>query len=843
MDEAKLWAQLQEITARLERLEAANGLTPPSASTFAPPSQSNPQSFAPPAAAPDVSNSPVSNSLVAAVPVAPSPQTAAPSFQPAAPQAAAPSFQPAASQAAASSLPSDAPAPAFQQPMPAPQAAVPSPQPAAPAPSFQPATAQAAAPASPKATGSLESFIGRYVLAGLATLLLIIGAVTFTVLVWDSIADWIKLTVVGALALVFSVIGATVAKLKPRLNVVAAALSGTGAALGFVTILSSALYFHVLKPDALLPVTIVWTLILLGLTFLTHDSFTVVITSIGVAVTFVFGIYWMGTNPTLTSLISLLILVVIFNVALFVVFYFAFETPRWSVPLCCSFGVSLVGMSVTFSWASEFFVVNRILTLLALITAVTAFLLAATKKGRIGAIVATTIVGLWGGAIFLIPTLQGLTFQAVHAALFLIVIAGALTVTVLLGNKPERFGITDHTFPLMGLSLAFAPWFAALMTCFSSPGLSGIQAHADSRLIATSLVIGSILILVGLSIASRGANAQLGLLVALVLNALLATSYTVLHLLVGVVLLLGALALLVMAQLRTRTERNLPQPYLGLPTTTRFLNNQSSTFEAFKVAFLFAGTIAVWNIAKGILEYVHLDAPGIFTYQAQVNAIKIAAVTLFLVALTLSRFSFCLAGILPSTYTGINATTLSPEQWEQQLRPFYAVNRQRRLPRTSFYILWAESLFLLLLTAATTTPNFTIAADISLLLQTLLAGLLTWRLFPIPPKSPRLLLSPLAAWLLCQIWFYQLTGLGLDSVASSVISLVIGAIAIFAGFWLANRPVRIFGLVIVLLSVLKIVTLDVSNEGSLLRVIMLVVGGVLCLLISLAYTWWEKRLR
>ena len=61
------------------------------------------------------------------------------------------------------------------------------------------------------------------------------------------------------------------------------------------------------------------------------------------------------------------------------------------------------------------------------------------------------------------------------------------------------------------------------------------------------------------------------------------------------------------------------------------------------------------------------------------------------------------------------------------------------------------------------------------------------------------------------------------------------------GFKKELKPVRIYGLMLIMMSVFKMVVIDVWNQQSIIRVITLIIGGIICFGISAAYTKIEKK--
>lgn len=77
----------------------------------------------------------------------------------------------------------------------------------------------------------------------------------------------------------------------------------------------------------------------------------------------------------------------------------------------------------------------------------------------------------------------------------------------------------------------------------------------------------------------------------------------------------------------------------------------------------------------------------------------------------------------------------------------------------------------------------------------------------------------------------------------SIVFMILASICIVFGFWKELKALRIYGLTLVLSSVAKIMILDVWNHNSVIRVIALIVGALICFGISAVYTKIEMKQR
>ena len=81
-----------------------------------------------------------------------------------------------------------------------------------------------------------------------------------------------------------------------------------------------------------------------------------------------------------------------------------------------------------------------------------------------------------------------------------------------------------------------------------------------------------------------------------------------------------------------------------------------------------------------------------------------------------------------------------------------------------------------------------------------------------------------------------------SSFVFSLILMLTALICIIAGFICRAKALRLYGLVLTLLCVLKLVTVDVAGLESYLRVITLIIGGIICFIASAIYSYSVKKI-
>jgi uncharacterized membrane protein len=88
-----------------------------------------------------------------------------------------------------------------------------------------------------------------------------------------------------------------------------------------------------------------------------------------------------------------------------------------------------------------------------------------------------------------------------------------------------------------------------------------------------------------------------------------------------------------------------------------------------------------------------------------------------------------------------------------------------------------------------------------------------------------------------------LTTLQRASVLLSVALLVLSILWILAGFWLSAKAVRIYGLVITNISIVKLILIDITYNSTLEKAAGFFICGVLCFVISFIYSMIDRNVK
>ena len=112
---------------------------------------------------------------------------------------------------------------------------------------------------------------------------------------------------------------------------------------------------------------------------------------------------------------------------------------------------------------------------------------------------------------------------------------------------------------------------------------------------------------------------------------------------------------------------------------------------------------------------------------------------------------------------------------------------------------------------------------------------LVGRLFQFIDRYPRRFFALLGAVLLAVLCYYELP-IGWVTIALAIEGLIL----IFCGIAVQERSFRIYGLVLLLLALLKLVTIDVIGVEPIYRILSYISLGLILLTASLIYTRYRS---
>ncbi|WP_124065086.1 DUF2339 domain-containing protein [Clostridium sp. E02] len=146
-----------------------------------------------------------------------------------------------------------------------------------------------------------ETLVGKYIIGGMASLLIFIGAISFIGLVWNRMTPGFKLSILTAIGLILTGVGFKTIRI--RKNAISSIILGTGAGLLFISILSANLAFHIIGSQLSLLLAGLWAVFFILTSRYTKQFFTVMIAYIGSYIALVLGLTLMQGNLDLLVMI------------------------------------------------------------------------------------------------------------------------------------------------------------------------------------------------------------------------------------------------------------------------------------------------------------------------------------------------------------------------------------------------------------------------------------------------------------------------------------------------------------------------------------------------------------
>lgn len=130
-----------------------------------------------------------------------------------------------------------------------------------------------------------EKQLGRYLLSLAASLLILMAAASLVALLWNAVPHYVKILIIGVVAAALTGVG-TWLSLRPGSNKVAAAtVMGTGGGLGFVAIIGGVLFGGTIPPEAAILLLTAWSIVLILLAGKARTFFAALIVGAGGIVT------------------------------------------------------------------------------------------------------------------------------------------------------------------------------------------------------------------------------------------------------------------------------------------------------------------------------------------------------------------------------------------------------------------------------------------------------------------------------------------------------------------------------------------------------------------------------
>ncbi len=152
-----------------------------------------------------------------------------------------------------------------------------------------------------------EAFLGKYIVGGLAALLIFVGTASFIGLIWHLLSSEFKIGLMSTAGIVITGIGFWM--MDEREKPIASVTLGIGAGLIFITILSANIAFHMIGNGMTLIISGLWASFFIFSSRYTNQFFTIVISNIGSLVTLILGLSYLKAESDYIALVLFVIAV------------------------------------------------------------------------------------------------------------------------------------------------------------------------------------------------------------------------------------------------------------------------------------------------------------------------------------------------------------------------------------------------------------------------------------------------------------------------------------------------------------------------------------------------------
>ncbi|MDO5747397.1 MAG: hypothetical protein Q4P66_07055 [Actinomycetaceae bacterium] len=729
-----------------------------------------------------------------------------------------------------------------------------------PSMSFQPVSP--VAPTRPSESHQLESFLGRFVLSGLAGLMIIAAAASFVGVLWWQLSDTQRVATLAAIGVVLMMIGSIVSLKKIQLWIVGSTLLATGASLCGVAIVVSGTVFRLLPvPWALIAMT-VWTVVLVVITYVLRDYLTTIITAIGI-VYMTGGALADGGDASIDRVIIVLLMIIVYigasNLSVWVMMKqpsqrpapkhtVLFLIPVWAAAIFSSLTIMLesvdfltldiiiVAAVVMMGLFIAYHLIIEHLHVAVLITFVSYMLLT-----RSYILYDNMWYSQWAGAVF-----------------FIAVWTGAIAGIFLLPESKDRTA-TWAVALFWGLVTTASMMSNQWLDSDYYDDDAGWSSHFDVFLgpyiliVATWLIVGYCAVLLRSHIA-RGYTP----LVIMLIPPFSVLQVSGTHPMIFWIAFIAAVGLMIFAGLVVSGQINNTDYYqevtLVAPAGIQDANYIPFHNSAIPTVRKRAPEWKVWSNASwtiGIAAFLM----GMFLWRHFIDFDYGIHIGLWLYTLAIVTTINAMLFLLGFT----QAKELCARYDDETKRGTHHFGNDPRIARPDgSFAFWGREVvslvvFIFCFIAAPIGQRMHIdynsdfpGIKAAVITTVVAVMLVTWGFMIFMAKQKK------ATWIdLCIIvgvfYFFEsvlhlFNLVDFTSALHTVIMIVTGVVALAAGFYNKRKASRIIGLVIIILGVLKLTIIDVASGEVWLRIIALVIGAVVCLIISIAYTKIETEL-
>ncbi|MCL2756902.1 MAG: DUF2339 domain-containing protein, partial [Coriobacteriia bacterium] len=659
-----------------------------------------------------------------------------------------------------------------------------------------------------KPSRSMENLVGRNIIGIIAAILVFLGLIFLGVLVIPALTDTIKIILMYLLSSILTVVGVVLTMRKK--NYFTSALLGCGCGSFFISILLTHMYFNAIGDIAAFAFLLVWMAISLVLLKLSNSLLVSILIHIGMIVSLCVA-YFGGINQ-----INMLFIVVyqLLSIVLITIGNVICYQKTYRLGLAVSLFLSLIAViAMFFSFeltqvlvGSESIIVTRSALIIQVVSAaVLSYLL----------FVSTRQIESKAKRILL---------HVLNKALFI----GILFVTVCLASGLFFGGL----FPYQGFGASPSMYYMFL----TSTGVTLVIAltHAFISVFLQKKLKGDTA-LETISVIMMCAYAGL-LLVCIFYLGSNAYQFGAVFRFPGLIVL--TIAFLIFNRLTKRPLYSLLALCVMGADFTLMLSHGYSVLVEYGTLYAALGYMLVYG---AILAYLWrtLDVR-LRQSQKLLTALKICSLGIF----EFSVFSIFGAAYINAVYVFLVFTAAFLGMFALRL------DVRESVPRGYWVFIRIHEIVLALVSSYTLffLKDF---GDSSLRIPCILLSLFTLALLVCALIRVKVAGERKISWIGCLLGIaftvlvlgtiYGQTSWFDEPYVLSIVCMATALVCVAAGFVTNVKPLRLYGLILVIICVLKLVTFDFASIEYLMRVIAFIGGGVICFGISALYSYAVKR--
>lgn len=627
-----------------------------------------------------------------------------------------------------------------------------------------------------------ETIVGKYIIGSLASLLVFIGAISLVILLWDKVTPQLKLTMLVVVSLLITASGYfRILKEKNHINSI---ILGTGAGLLFISILSSYIYFGYISSNIAFLLVGLWSILFIFSYKYTRTYFTSIIAYIGSYIATILGL-------------SLILVTIQLNVILM------FVTS-----------ISLTLLISGYRWLSKKHqLINLSLSLLSYMT-----------------------VFLW---IWVQTEFSTIQINYMYYIIILSVIIYAITniANIIIAELVE----TNKDYKMVSIIINIIIGIV-VGACFISV-LGDVGRYIFVILSLTQILFNEFKI----KNITKFLTIINGIFIALVITE---GTHSVVSGVIGLIMLMIFLMIIE----KEKSINHYEKLRIGLIILSMYQLIENLNIDKVNI-FIYFVTIVVLIlvVAKMLIDKYKLENKKNIVIFKTLGYLLVIQTIIAFVSESIYRINDGFTEILiyssPILYVLITITIVTTlklgyfKDWFNS--DFKWFEKNPNIKEDHSYILFFVATSFMYIIGLFMIIGQPEGYNIILILLATIAIMIAQSIefFKIRDKSEFIgVLEGLKYLIYIWIVMVSLLNFEISSLSTSIVGLMIALISITLGFNKEMKGLRLYGLVVTLIMVFKVITIDMGGQNSITRVVSLIIGGLICFVISIVYNKIDKSI-